>query len=58
MFRNESVYPDAHIFNPGRFLKDGEINPDVKDPEQMLFGYGRRYSHPPRALLLNPSDNT
>jgi cytochrome P450 len=43
MFRNESVYPNAHVFNPGRFLKDGQINPDVKDPEQLMFGYGRRY---------------
>ena len=43
MLRNESVYPDPHTFNPGRFLKDGQINPDVKDPEQTAFGYGRRY---------------
>jgi len=41
--RNESVYPNAHIFNPGRFLKGGQINPEVKDPEQLMFGYGRRY---------------
>lgn len=43
MFRDESVYPNAHIFNPGRFLKDGQINPDVNDPEQSVFGYSRRY---------------
>ena len=43
MFRNESVYPDAHNFNPGRFLKDGQIDPDVKDPEELMFGWGRRY---------------
>jgi len=42
MFRNESVYPDAHSFKPERFLKDGEINPEVRDPEQLLFGWGRR----------------
>ena len=40
--RDESVYPDPHVFNPGRFLKDGQINPDVKDPEQFVFGWGRR----------------
>ena len=45
IFRNESVYPNAHVFNPGRFLKDGQINPEVKDPEQLAFGYGRRYLH-------------
>ena len=43
MLRDESVYPDALNFNPDRFLKDGQINPDVKDPEQLLFGWGRRY---------------
>ena len=45
MFHNESVYPDAHVFNPDRFLKDGQIDPEVKDPEQLAFGYGRRYLH-------------
>lgn len=44
MLRDESVYPDPHTFNPERFLKDGQINPDVKDPDQMgAFGFGRRY---------------
>jgi len=42
MFRNESDYPDAQTFNPGRFLKDGQIDPNVKDPELQLFGWGRR----------------
>lgn len=42
MFRDESVYPNAHIFNPGRFLKDGQIDPNVKDPEKLVFGWGRR----------------
>ncbi|KAF9645509.1 CyP450 monooxygenase [Thelephora ganbajun] len=31
-----------HTFKPDRFLKDGQINPDVRDPEQLLFGWGRR----------------
>jgi len=43
MFRDESIYPDANTFNPSRFLKDGQIDPDVRDPEQFLFGWGRRY---------------
>jgi len=45
MFRDESMYPDAHTFNPDRFLKDGQIDPNVKDPEQLVFGLGRRYFH-------------
>ena len=46
MCYNESDYPDPYTFNPDRFLKDGQINPDVKDPEQLMFGWGRRYFHP------------
>ncbi|KAF9786329.1 cytochrome P450 [Thelephora terrestris] len=42
MFRNESDYPDPLTFNPGRFLKDGQIDPNVKDPELQVFGWGRR----------------
>jgi len=52
------MYPDAHAFNPGRFLKDGQINPDVKDPEQVLFGYGRRHVHSQRKIVLHSPDNT
>jgi hypothetical protein len=61
MFRNESVYPDAHTFNPGRFLKDGQINPEVKDPEA-LFGWGRRFlfflSFPMNANPTTPSNDS
>ncbi|KAF9786299.1 cytochrome P450 [Thelephora terrestris] len=42
VFHNESLYPDAHAFKPDRFLKDGQIDPDVKDPEVLIFGCGRR----------------
>ena len=52
------MYPDAHAFNPDRFLKDGQIDPDVKDPEQVLFGYGRRYLHLQRLPILRSWDYT
>ena len=42
MFRNESDYPNPEVFNPDRFLKDGQIDPSVKDPELQQFGWGRR----------------
>lgn len=37
------MYPKPFDFNPDRFLKDGEINPEVKHPNQASFGFGRRY---------------
>jgi len=52
VFRNESVYPNAHKFNPNRFLKDGQINLDVKDPEQLVFGWGRRYFYSQQPLFF------
>ena len=42
IFRDPSIYPDPETFNPDRFLKDGKINPLVFNPEDRLFGAGRR----------------
>ncbi|KAI0753250.1 cytochrome P450 [Daedaleopsis nitida] len=36
------VYSDPDTFNPDRFMKDGKINPDVRDPNTIVFGYGRK----------------
>jgi len=40
--RDPNIYPDPETFNPDRFLKDGEINPLVFNPEDRVFGSGRR----------------
>ncbi|KAG5650135.1 hypothetical protein H0H81_000558 [Sphagnurus paluster] len=29
-------------FNPDRFMKDGKLDPDAKDPASIAFGFGRR----------------
>ncbi|KAK7440646.1 hypothetical protein VKT23_016995 [Stygiomarasmius scandens] len=43
ILHNENTYPDPHSFKPERFLgRDGKINPDIKDPDTVLFGFGRR----------------
>jgi hypothetical protein len=39
----QSVYPDPYAFNPDRFTKDGLLNSDVKDPSNIVFGFGRRW---------------
>lgn len=54
MFRsilhNEEDYPDPSTFNPDRFIKDGKINPDVRDPTTITFGFGRRYGSLPHPI--------
>ncbi|KAI0693303.1 cytochrome P450 [Cerioporus squamosus] len=36
------VYAEPHLFLPDRFMRDGKLDPDVRDPEDFVFGYGRR----------------
>ena len=36
-------YPEPEEFKPERFLKDGALDPTVKDPDSAAFGFGRRY---------------
>ena len=42
MCYDQTMYPDPETFNPDRFLKDGNLNPAVRDPETIVFGFGRR----------------
>jgi len=48
---DETVYPAPHTYDPERFLKDGKLDPSVKDPEDRVFGAGRRCD-PPHAAVL------
>jgi hypothetical protein len=32
-------------YQPERYLKDGKLNPDVRDPDCAAFGFGRRSVH-------------
>ena len=40
--RDPNICPDPETFNPDRFLKDGKIDPLVFNPEDRVFGAGRR----------------
>jgi hypothetical protein len=42
MTRDEEVYPDAESFKPERFIKNGALKKDIRDPRDIVFGFGRR----------------
>ena len=42
ILHDEGIYPDPLVFDPDRFIKDGKINPDIRDPAVAAFGFGRR----------------
>jgi cytochrome P450 len=43
MLNDPKEYPEPEKFNPDRFMKDGDINPEIRDPNMLAFGFGRRY---------------
>ena len=36
------AYQDPELFLPERFIRDGKLDPDVRDPYNFVFGFGRR----------------
>ena len=42
---NEEVYEAPHVYDPERFLKDGELDVSSNDIEERIFGSGRRYAY-------------
>jgi len=42
MLHDENTYPEPFEFKPDRFMKDGKLNPAIKDPAHAAFGFGRR----------------
>ncbi|KAF7296361.1 Cytochrome P450 [Mycena chlorophos] len=42
ILHDEKIYQEAHQFKPERFLRNGQINPDIMDPDIAAWGFGRR----------------
>lgn len=43
MLHDEEIYPDPFDFKPERFMKGDQYNHDLMDPEEICFGFGKRY---------------
>ena len=59
IFFDESTYPAPRTFNPERYLKDGKLDGSIQDPEDRIFGSGRRYAflyQVPGLRRLAPAD--
>jgi hypothetical protein len=37
-----NVFEDPMEFRPERYLKNGQVDPDILDPEAVAFGSGQR----------------
>ena len=42
ILNDHKAFNDPQEFQPERYLKDGKLNPKVRDPECAAFGFGRR----------------
>ena len=42
ILNDREAFNNPEEFQPERYLKDGKLNPDVKDPDCAAFGFGRR----------------
>ena len=42
ILHDRKAFDNPQEFRPERYLKDGKLNPDVRDPDCAAFGFGRR----------------
>ena len=42
ILHDDEAYENPLSFNPDRFIKDGRLNTEIRDPATAAFGFGRR----------------
>ena len=42
MLYNEDGYPDPSAFKPERFMEDGQLDQNIRDPAMIAFRFDRR----------------
>ena len=42
LLHDRKGFNNPEAFQPERYLKDGKLNPNVRDPDCAAFGFGRR----------------
>ena len=40
---DSETYEDPDVFRPERFMRDGKLDPNTRDPVPFVFGFGRRH---------------
>ena len=55
ILNDRKVFKNPQEFQPERYLKDGQLNPDMRDPDCAAFGFGRRSvntTYSPTCILI------